>query len=215
MCAASGVMATDRVDAAEAGFYGGISLRDRAADGPGLVINSASPVWNRFATPTTDDTAQRALLFGGYRWRNDLALEAALSSMDKYALRPADSLGGQRGVGLDLAHGAGGFDESPQMRTLNVDVFTSWNFYKSLALYGRLGYAQNETAATLATAPAAIPDARRPRDGVNYGIGMRYEMNSALGLKVEYGRFGRFAGEAGPSLMPESDQVSVGVQLRF
>jgi hypothetical protein len=43
---------------------------------------------------------------------------------------------------------------------------------------------------------------------------MRYDMNSALGLRVEYARFGRFAGEIGTSL-PDTDQVSVGVQFRF
>ena len=50
--------------------------------------------------------------------------------------------------------------------------------------------------------------------GVNVGVGLRYDMNSALGLRVEYARFGRFAGEVGTGL-PESDQVSFGVQLRF
>ncbi len=39
-------------------------------------------------------------------------------------------------------------------------------------------------------------------------------MSPALGLRLEYGRFGRFAGEIGTSL-PETDQVSVGVQFRF
>jgi len=42
----------------------------------------------------------------------------------------------------------------------------------------------------------------------------RYDMNPALGLRLEYGRFGRFAGEV-PSGPPESEQVSVGLQLRF
>ncbi len=61
---------------------------------------------------------------------------------------------------------------------------------------------------------SAVQDSRRLRDGVNVGLGMRYDMNSALGLRVEYARFGRFAGEIGTSL-PETDQVSFGVQLRF
>ena len=49
---------------------------------------------------------------------------------------------------------------------------------------------------------------------MNYGVGVRYDMNSALGLRLEYSRFGRFAGEIGTSL-PESDQVTLGVQFRF
>jgi len=59
-----------------------------------------------------------------------------------------------------------------------------------------------------------VPDVRRLRDGVNYGLGLRYDMNSVLGLRLEYGRFGRFAGEIGNGL-PETDQVTVGVQFRF
>ena len=62
---------------------------------------------------------------------------------------------------------------------------------------------------------SVTPDGRRLRDGVNYGLGVRYDMNSALGLRLEYGRFGRFAGEVGNGLLPESDQVTFGVQFRF
>jgi hypothetical protein len=39
-------------------------------------------------------------------------------------------------------------------------------------------------------------------------------MNAALGLRLEYSRFGRFAGEIGTSI-PESDQVMLGVQFKF
>ena len=58
-------------------------------------------------------------------------------------------------------------------------------------------------------------DPRRQRDGVNYGVGLRYDVTHSLGLRVEYARFGRFAGEMIGSGMPDSDQVSIGVQYRF
>ena len=38
-------------------------------------------------------------------------------------------------------------------------------------------------------------DARRQRDGVNYGVGLRYDMTQSLGLRVQYSRFRPFAGE--------------------
>ena len=98
-------------------------------------------------------------------------------------------------------------------RSWNVDVFTSWTFYRSLALYGRVGYGQSETIRRSARR-RSYADSRRLRDGMNYGVGLRYDMNSALGLRVEYARFGRFAGEIGTGL-PETDQVSFGVQFRF
>jgi long-subunit fatty acid transport protein len=83
-----------------------------------------------------------------------------------------------------------------------------------LALYGRVGYGQSDMLSSFGATSPTVPDSRRLRDGVNVGLGMRYDMNSALGLRVEYARFGRFAGEIGTSL-PETDQVSFGVQLRF
>jgi len=43
---------------------------------------------------------------------------------------------------------------------------------------------------------------------------LRYDMNTALGLRLEYGRFGRFAGEIGSTPL-ESDQVTFGLQFRF
>jgi opacity protein-like surface antigen len=203
--------ADDRAGAVPAGFYGGVSLRDHATESAGIVLGPASSVWNRYAAPVADDTQARALVFGGYRWRNDIAVEASFNSVDQYALRP-DSLGSRAGVGLSFGSNEG-FGHLPT-RSWNVDVFTSWTFRRSLALYGRVGYGQSEMLPSFGAVSPVVQDNRRLRDGVNVGLGMRYDMNSALGLRVEYARFGRFAGEIGTSL-PETDQVSFGVQLRF
>jgi hypothetical protein len=203
--------ADDRVGATASGFYGGVSLRDQATESAGITLGPASSVWNRFVAPVADDSSPRALVYGGYRWRNDIALEASFNSVDQYALRP-DALGSRGGVGLSFGttEGLG----QPTTRSWNVDVFTSWTFYRALALYGRVGYGQSETLPSFGAVSPAVQDSRRGRDGVNVGLGMRYDMNSALGLRVEYARFGRFAGEIGTSL-PDTDQVSVGVQFRF
>jgi hypothetical protein len=206
------VQAQDRPAAtSSSGFYGGVSLRDRAQEGVGLTIGNASSVWNRFATPTVtvDDTAPRTLLFGGYRFSNDVAIEASFNAIDKYALKPADAIGAP-GVGLNF--GSGTFADAPS-RTWNLDLYTSWTFYRAFALYGRLGYAQSDTPRDVTAFTTASPDLRRL--GVNYGVGLRYDMNSSLGLRLEYGRFGRFAGELGTGFLPESDQVTFGVQFRF
>jgi hypothetical protein len=206
---AAQVEAAERTDTAD-GFYGGVSLRDPATDGTGVIFGAPGSGLSRNATTAADDSATRALVFGGYRWHNDLAVEASFGSLDKYALRPLDAGSARRGVGLTFGPGAGDL----QTHSWNVDVLTSWTFYKAFALYGRLGYAQTEAAPLVGVAPVSVSAARGLRDGVNYGVGMRYDMNSALGLRVEYSRFGRFAGEIGSSL-PESDQVTFGLQLKF
>ena len=210
--AASGQAVAQPLTAGANGFYGGVSIRDGGSESPGVTFGPAPLFANRFNAPSSDDTASRSsLLFGGYRWSNDLSVEASFGSTDKYALRPSDAAGG-RGVGLNLASGASSLAD-PSSRSWNVDVTTSWSFLRSFALYGRLGYAQSD--ASQLSGPVINPtDPRRLREGMNYGVGLRYDLSRALGLKLEYARFGRFAGELS-STLPESDQVSVGLQLRF
>jgi hypothetical protein len=191
------------------GFYGGVSYRDNTPTGFGVNFGAGGTALSRTPVAVVDDAATRALLFGGYRWHNDLAVEAAVSSLDQYMLRPLDA-NAQRGVGLRFGQPSG----EAQGRSLNLDVFTSWTIYKSVALYGRLGYVQAEAPQLVGIAPVSVVNARGLRDNMNYGVGMRYDMNAALGLRLEYSRFGRFAGEIGTSI-PESDQVMLGVQFKF
>jgi opacity protein-like surface antigen len=140
--------------------------------------------------------------------------EAAFSSVDKYALRPSEAAPAGRGVGLGVGAGTLGLSDV-QSRSWNVDVYTSWAFYRTFSLYGRLGYAQAEAAPLFAGASLTSGvDPRRLRDGMNYGVGLRYDIKSDLGLRLEYARFGRFGIDAG-SVLPETDQVRLGVQFRF
>lgn len=203
--------AADLADASKPdGFYGGVSVRDKTSAGSGVNFGSSSTIGlTRYPTVVGDDSTSRSLAYGGYRWSNDLAVEASVSSLDQYTLRPFEGANAQRGVGIKFAPGTGDIAS----RNVNFDVFTSWNVYKSLSLYGRLGYAQTE-GPTLAGSPTSVVINRSPLNGMNYGVGVRYDMNSALGLRLEYSRFGRFAGEIGTSL-PETDQVTLGVQFRF
>ena len=183
------------------GFYGGIAFREGAAD-------SGVPSFG-LQEVATEDSATRQRVFGGYRWRNDLALEAGFERSESYALRPFGT-GTPGGVGLTFA--------SPQdagtRAAWNVDVIGSYTFLRAFALYGRVGYAQTDLAPA---APAGLPssDVRRARDGMNYGLGMRYDLTRALGVNLEYTRFGRFASDGFGSALPENDQVRLGVQFRF
>jgi len=195
---------------AQDGFYGGLALREDGADANGLKVSTLPFAWNRFTSPLAEDSTQRALVFGGYRWRSDVSVEAALNTTDKYALHPPRAL-----VASGLSTGGSLADSG--LRSWNADVYTSWEFVRSLSLYGRLGYAQSDARPLFAGASLVPGDPRRSRDGVNYGVGLRYDMTQALGLRVEYARFGRFAGESTTSvgLLPESDQVTIGVQFKF
>lgn len=203
--------AQDRAADVTGGFYGGVALRNAGVDEAGIRLGhlASASTWGRFASPVSDDTANRALVFGGYRFANDVAVEGSFATADNYSLQPLDSAT-PRGIGLSL----GGTRQSAT-RTWNADVYTSWSFRKAFALYGRLGYAQSDSVPAYAMATLPISDARRLRDGMNYGVGVRYDVSPALGLRLEYARFSRFAGEAVTGPLPESDQVQLGMQFRF
>jgi len=192
------------------GFYGGVALRSSGLDEGGVNFGHLKSAWGHFSSPVSDDTTNRALLYGGYRFANDIAVEGSLATADRYALRPVGAAG-PGGIGLTLSSSAAGMPA----RTWNADVYTSWSFRKAFALYGRLGYAQSDNVPAYALATLPVSDARRLRDGMNYGVGVRYDFSSALGLRLEYARFSRFAGEAVTGPLPESDQVQLGMQFRF
>lgn len=205
LAAATGLAAPQQDDS---GFYGGVELRDAGVDTAGVDFGRQASTWGRYTAPVSTDTAMhRSLLFGGYRFDNDLAVEGSFSTADRdrrYALSSAIPGGG---VGLSLTGPTGA-----PATSWNADVYTAWSFLRRFALYGRLGYLQAGNAASYAL--ASPPDART-RDGVNYGLGVRYDVTSALGLRLEYARFPHFSGEAPSGPLPESDQVQFGVQFRF
>jgi len=191
------------------GFYGGIALRQAGADETGLAFGAQSSIWGRFTSPVADDAAARKLFFGGYRFQNDVAVEASFTTSERYLLRP-DNPAGRGGVGLSL------MPDDAASHAWNADVYTSWSFLRRVSLYGRLGYAQSDNTGGLGVVALPPGDPRRGREGMNYGVGLRYDFNPALGLRLEYARFGRFAGESVQGgVLPDSDQVQLGVQLRF
>jgi len=185
-------------DSPNAGFYGGITLRDSGGE-QGISIGQTGNL-ARFGAPMDAAAAPQAVLFGGYRWRNDLALEAALGSLTSYRL------GGRGGVGLMLPQ------EGDESRAWNVDVYGSWAFWRRFSLYGRFGYAQ--TDALPSYVPSVVVADRRARDGLSYGVGLRYDINRSLGLKLEYARVGTHA-DPNSFALPDGDQVQFGLQFRF
>jgi len=189
-------------DTPMSGFYGGISLRDQGSE-QGVAIGEAGNV-GRFDSSLASATAPQALVFGGYRWGNELALEAALGSANGYRLP------GRGGVGLMLPPGS---DDAA--RTWNLDVYGSWSFWRRFSLYGRLGYAQSDSPLSYAASIAATSVDRRQRDGLSYGVGLRYDINRSLGLKLEYARIATHGLDAGSFALPDGDQVQFGLQFRF
>lgn len=194
---------------AQSGFYSGYADRQSNLQGGlGLVTP-----WSKLAPVATEEAANGSLLYGGYRFRDAFAFEAAVSSVS--ATR-------NLGLRLDpraLLPGAtvpGGLEQRPQ--TWNLDLFTNWAVQPSLSLYGRLGYGYSDPRATSGNAALVEPGAarRNGREGFNYGVGLRYDMSRSLGLRLEYARYGfTLPGAELLNGLPETDQLSIGVQYRF
>ena len=213
--AAAGARAGSRRAApTPAGFYGGVALRNagvrrgrRQPRAPRVRVH-VGPL--RVAGQRRHGES-RAASYGGYRFANDVAVEGSFATADRYALQPLDAAA-PRGVGLSLGTTPAASRRADlECRRLHELVVPQ----ERVALYGRLGYAQSDSVPAYALATLPISDARRLRDGMNYGVGVRYDISPALGLRLEYARFSRFAGEAVTGPLPESDQVQLGMQFRF
>jgi opacity protein-like surface antigen len=187
------------------GFYGGFSVRPKNLD-PGVAQIEANALsWTK---PTGDEPSQQARIYGGYRLHSDVGVEAALTHSQRLGLRFDP-----RSFGLTPG--------DPTSRAWNLDLYTSWALQPKFAVYGRVGYEQPNGPAQLA--PGATADvARRQTLGLNYGIGLRYDLNTAMGVRFEWARPYRNANaNASASGINDStrndaaDQVSVGLQFRF
>ena len=119
------------------------------------------------------------------------------------------------GLRLDPSVLTGGVNEA-QARNWNVDVFTNLVVNPTLAVYGRMGYGYNDVARDAANFSGPDSVMRKYRDGFNYGVGLRYDLNRTLGLRLEWSRFARFGSDAIISNPPtDNDQLSIGVHYRF
>lgn len=186
------------------GFYGGISLKEQ---GSGVSFGQlATPA---LLSAAAAEPSSRQQVFGGYRWRGDVAVEAAFATSESYALKPFGS-GSPGGVGLMLGNRA----DAGMRGAWNLDVVGSYTLLRAFALYGRVGYAQSDAFGVAAANPLS-GEARRFHEGMNYGLGVRYDVSRALGVNLEYTRFGRFAFDSFNSTLPDSDQLRLGVQFRF
>ena len=187
------------------GFYGGFNVRPKNLD-PGLaLIESQSLSWLK---PTGEEPSQQAMVYGGYRLHQAVGVEAALTHSQRLGLRFDP-----KSFGLTPGE--------PTSRAWNLDVYTSWSLQPRFSVYGRVGYEQPNTVLPLAPGTSAVNSVSRSQMvGLNYGVGVRYDLNAGMGVRFEWARPYRGVGAGGAGITDlarptEADQVSVGLQLRF
>jgi opacity protein-like surface antigen len=185
------------------GFYGGFAVRPKNLD-PAAALFATQSQSLSWLKPSGEEPSQQAMVYGGYRLYPGLGLEASLTRSERLGLRFDP-----RSFGLTAG--------DPTSRAWNLDVYTSLALQPSLAVYGRVGYEQPNPVPQLAPSATDI-SLRRQAIGLNYGVGVRYDLNSGMGVRLEWARPYRSATTANLSEPPrpgESDQLSVGLQFRF
>lgn len=190
------------------GFYGGFNVRPKTAD-PGLaMIEPQSLSWLK---PNGEEPSQQAMVYGGYKLGRDVGVEASVTHSQRLGLRfDPRSFGFAPG--------------DPTSKSWNVDVYTSWAVQPKFSVYGRLGYEQPAPTGQLSAGLAATDNlGRRSLTGLNYGLGLKYDLNPGMGVRFEWARSYRANGTNGTNVTSfsdiarpnEPDQVTVGLQFRF
>lgn len=183
--------------AQEGGYFAGVrfgqSGKAWSFTAPGLKLGQA------LEYTRGSDAANTA--FTGYQFENGLALGAALNTeAGETWRRPA--------LGLKV-DGSRWADARP---TVNVDVVSAFNWRNSFSVFGKLGVGRSDMRVTpeWASASAAALD----RTAISYGVGVRYDITSSLGLKLELTRGTRFGLDRLRTDI-DADAVNLGIRWSF
>lgn len=139
--------------------------------------------------------------FSGYQFENGLALGAALNTDRSEAL-----IRSSLGLKFD------GMRWTESRPNVNVDVVSAFNWRNSLSVFGKLGVGRGDNRLTpeWASASASALD----RTAISYGVGVRYDVTSSLGLKLELTRGTRFGMDRLRTDV-DGDAVNFGIRWSF
>ena len=184
--------------AQEGGYFSGVrfgaSEKAWSFAAPGLKLGQA------LEYARARDTSNTA--FSGYQFTSGLALGAAINTE-----RPSSLLDAS-GIGLK-------FDGARWAETranVNVDVVSAFNWRSSLSVFGKVGVGRGDNRLTPEW--SSPTQAALDRTAISYGVGLRYDFTSSLGLKLELTRGTRFGMDRLRTDV-DPDAVNVGIRWTF
>ena len=138
--------------------------------------------------------------FSGYQFAGGFALSAAVNTE-----RVATATHTNAGVGLKF----NGLRWTELRPTVNVDVVSAFNWQNSFSVFGKVGIGRADGRTTPEWASSA-----QDRTALSYGVGMRYNFNRSLGLKLELTRGTRFGLDRLRTDI-DPDAVNLGIRWSF
>lgn len=193
-----GLLATPMaVLAQEGGYFAGVRFGQTGKawsfTAPGLKLGQA------LEYTRGSDVSNTA--FSGYQFESGLALGAALN-----ADRGDNIIRSSLGLKFD------GMRWADSRANVNVDVVSAFNWRNSLSVFGKLGVGRGDSRVTpeWASASASALD----RTAISYGVGVRYDITSSLGLKLELTRGTRFGMDRLRTDV-DGDAVNFGIRWSF
>ena len=141
--------------------------------------------------------------FSGYQFSGGFALSAAVNTE-----RAATPTSAGAGVGLKF----NGLRWTEPRQTVNVDVVSAFNWQNSFSVFGKVGVGRADGRVTPDWASSAL--SAQDRTALSYGVGMRYDFNQSLGLKLELTRGTRFGLDRLRTDI-DPDAVNLGIRWSF
>lgn len=194
--AANPVLAQD-----DAGYFSGVRL-NAATSGESTAWSFAPPglkLGQALEYSRASDRASTA--FSGYQFSGGFAVGAAVN---------ADRAGSPQGSGVGLKFDGMRWGEARP--AVVVDVVSAFNWRNSLSVFGKVGVGRSDGRATpewvLPTASAL------DRTAISYGVGVRYDFTTSLGLKLEMTRGTRFGVDRLRTDV-DPDAVNLGIRWTF
>ena len=186
--------------AQEGGYFSGVRLgatnKTWSFAAPGLKLGQALEFSRSGSNAGQTNTA-----FSGYQFESGFAVGAALNS-ERWDARSASS-----GVGLRFD----GLRWAESRPSLNLDVVSAFNWHNSLSVFGKLGVGRVDNRGVTDWYQGAAAGGR-DLPAISYGVGVRYDLSSRFGLKLELSRGTRFSADR---LRSDADVDAVNFGLRW
>jgi hypothetical protein len=182
--------------AAAGDYVGTLKLPRLTTPAPGELYSFASLPPSSLGAQAPSDKPLRLKL--GYQYSRYFAVEGELNDVGRV---PTDLFGSADSLGSQFRSSSFGVD--------TVATLPIWR----LSFYGRMGAYHGEPTLPFAAYSTSLLGDGTARNHWRYGLGVRYDFTSALGIRAQVERYSPLGSPLGTE--PDADLYSIGLTWRF